>query len=81
MPRHCPDCRAEMEDDGLHAWCGHCDFSGYVAVKTGKILRECSQPDCTGDAIAQIEGDWLCQHHANEWSRGEGIAAAEREIY
>jgi RecJ-like exonuclease len=40
MPRKCPDCKAEMPDDGVHAWCDHCDFDGYVVVRTGKILRE-----------------------------------------
>ncbi|MEP2716319.1 hypothetical protein [Pseudophaeobacter sp.] len=44
-------------------------------------LRECSQANCTESALAKIEGDWLCHDHANEWSRGEGIAAAERENY
>lgn len=42
MPRHCPECKAEMEDDGVHAWCvaAGCGFKGYVVVKTGKHLRE-----------------------------------------
>lgn len=41
MPRHCPDCKAEMQDDQVNAWCVAlgCTFRGYVVVKTGKILR------------------------------------------
>jgi hypothetical protein len=49
MARYCPDCKAEMEDDGVHAWCVAfgCKFRGYVVVRTGKILREPdeSQPE------------------------------------
>lgn len=51
MARHCPDCKAEMEDDGVHAWCvsAGCDFRGYRVVKTGKILREPSYDDAFND--------------------------------
>lgn len=51
MARHCPDCAAEMQDDGVHAWCVAlgCEFRGYVVMRTGKILRgtdwEC--PECS----------------------------------
>ena len=42
MPRHCPDCKAQMADDTLHCWCvqAGCSFKGYVILQTGKILRE-----------------------------------------
>ena len=42
MPRHCPDCGAQMSDDTLHCWCpaACCTFKGYVVLQTGKILRE-----------------------------------------
>lgn len=42
MPRHCPDCGAQMEDDALHCWCpaAGCTFRGYVVLQTQKILRE-----------------------------------------
>ena len=42
MPRRCPDCKSDMADDSIHAWCvsAGCDFNGYVVVRTGKILRE-----------------------------------------
>ncbi len=42
MPRHCPDCKAQMRDDGINCWCVQvgCGFTGYVDLQTGKILRE-----------------------------------------
>lgn len=42
MPRQCPDCGADLESDGVHAWCCQfaCTFEGYVVVRTGKIIRE-----------------------------------------
>lgn len=42
MPRKCPDCKSEMEDDGVHCWCNEfgCTFEGYVKLATGKILRD-----------------------------------------
>lgn len=41
MPRHCPNCRSELEDDGVYGWCAQdgCAFDGTVAVRTGKIDR------------------------------------------
>ena len=40
--RDCPDCGAQMRDDGVHAWCvqAMCTFWGYVVVRTGRIFRE-----------------------------------------
>ena len=42
MPRHCPDCKAQMSDDGINCWCVNddCSFSGYVDLQTGKIHTE-----------------------------------------
>lgn len=42
MPRHCPDCKSQMEDDTLICWCPQagCTFSGYVVLRTGKIVRD-----------------------------------------
>ena len=40
---------------------------------------KCSKDGCGKDARAHIEGEWLCQNHATEWSAGEGIAAQEFE--
>ncbi|WP_370281582.1 hypothetical protein [Pseudooceanicola sp.] len=42
MPRHCPDCKAQMRDDGINCWCvqADCSFSGYVDLQTGRIDRD-----------------------------------------
>ena len=47
MPRHCPDCGAQISDDTLHCWCpaAGCTFKGYVVLQTGKILREPEDDD------------------------------------
>lgn len=40
MPRHCPECKGQMQDDGIHCWCpwSPCTFTGYRVLRTGKIL-------------------------------------------
>ena len=42
MPRHCPDCKAQMRDDGINCWCvqADCKFIGYVDLQTGRIDRD-----------------------------------------
>jgi len=35
---------------------------------------------CDEPAITNLDGDDLCQIHANEWARGEGNAAREAEV-
>jgi hypothetical protein len=77
MPRHCPDCGAQMEDDTLHCWCpsASCTFEGYVVLQTGKILREPEGDDhhggfdecgLTDDGLCMLAGtehcDWDCPH-------------------
>ncbi len=34
---------------------------------------------CEQPAITLLDGEYLCQRHADEWARGEGIAAAEMQ--
>lgn len=45
MPRACPECKHEMETDGIHQWCQNadCNFVGYVVARTGKIVLEDDQ--------------------------------------
>lgn len=45
MARKCPDCKSDMESDGVHAWCPNadCAFEGYVVVRTGKIVPKDDQ--------------------------------------
>lgn len=34
---------------------------------------------CGKDSITNLDGDELCETHANEWVRAEGIAAMEQD--
>lgn len=34
---------------------------------------------CGAVAVTNLDDEWLCQEHANEWVRGEGMAAAEMD--
>jgi len=34
---------------------------------------------CSEKPVTHLDGEELCQTHANEWVRGEGMAAQERE--
>jgi hypothetical protein len=49
MPRNCPDCGSQLQDDGVIGWCPQegCEFRGSVVMKTGKIIRGT---------------DWECPH-------------------
>lgn len=40
MVRHCPECKAQMQDDGIYCWCpwSPCGFNGYRVLRTGKII-------------------------------------------
>ena len=42
IPQQCPECSAQMADDGVNCWCedGDCIFDGYVSFSTGKTDRE-----------------------------------------
>lgn len=43
--RQCPDCKSDMQDDGVHAWCNQasCTFNGYVVVRTGEVINDPEQ--------------------------------------
>lgn len=45
MARKCPDCRSDLEGDGVHAWCPNadCAFEGYVVIRTGKVIRDAQE--------------------------------------
>jgi hypothetical protein len=47
--------------------------------RSAKWIAFCLYQDCGAVGLHYIEGEWLCQEHANEWSAGEGIAAQEFE--
>ena len=61
MARNCPDCKAEMEDDGVHGWCvaAACRFRGYVVMRSGTILRD---SECRHTSYSQdrVTGECTC---------------------
>lgn len=45
MPHSCPDCKSQMQSDGVFEWCPQfgCSFVGYVVARTGKVVRDDDQ--------------------------------------
>lgn len=33
----------------------------------------CDRPDCTEEAITNLDGENLCREHADEWARNERL--------
>jgi hypothetical protein len=54
---------------GLTSKCPECEDGTYTVLCDGLL--------CTEEAVTNLDGDNLCQHHADEWARAEGQAAAE----
>lgn len=56
-------------------------FVGERGVDTGTLLFEWNGPKicslCKEPSITNLDGDELCQEHANQWVRSEGIIAFE----
>jgi hypothetical protein len=57
---------------------------GFVGLERAALAAEKLNADnargcvrCDGEFRVNIEGENLCQHHADEWVRGEGMAANE----
>lgn len=59
MPRHCPDCGAQMDDDTVHCVCpaAGCTFRGYVVLRTGKILRDGPDEEVAARRRATKDGE------------------------
>lgn len=48
-----------------------------TAAALGHVPTPCSK--CDKPSVTHLDGDWLCQTHADAWVRAEGHADFERK--
>lgn len=49
------------------------DLLAEALAVSGVARNECSWGDNCGPVVTCLDGDDLCQHHANAWARGEAV--------